>query len=83
MTIQTAVLIENTRRPRRRVRWVSCNIFSTQTTPPPRSSSDARYDRESPGGPVFAWKGESLEEYWWCTEQMLRWPATPGDDDLG
>ena len=79
MTIQTAVLIETLVALGADVRWVSCNIFSTQdhaaaaVVVGPNGTVD---DRQ--GVPVFAWKGESLEEYWWCTEQMLRWPGHAG-----
>ena len=75
MTIQTAVLIETLVALGADVRWVSCNIFSTQdhaaaaVVVGPEGTVD-----EPRGVPVFAWKGESLEEYWWCTEQLLRWP---------
>ena len=61
MTIQTAVLIETLVASRRDVRWASCNIFSTQ--------DHAAAAIAKAGVPVFAWKGESLEEYWWCTYQ--------------
>ncbi len=70
MTIQTAVLIETLVELGARVRWASCNIFSTQ--------DHAAAAIAKRGIPVFAWKGETLEEYWWCTEQALRWPV---DDD--
>ena len=70
MTIQTAVLIETLVELGAEVRWVSCNIFSTQD-----HAAAAIAAREIP---VFAWKGESLEEYWWCTEQALRWPDGGG-----
>ena len=79
MTIQTAVLIETLVALGADVRWVSCNIFSTQdhaaaaVVVGPHGSID-----EPRGVPVFAWKGESLEEYWWCTEQLLRWPGHDG-----
>src|SRR3954464_15627647 len=63
MTVQTAVLIETLVALGAQVRWCSCNIFSTQD-PPPAAIPAA-------GGPVFAWKGETLEEYWWCSEQAL------------
>jgi len=66
MTIQTAVLIETLVALGAEVRWVSCNIFSTQD-----HAAAAIADQ---GIPVFAWKGESIEEYWWCTEQALLWP---------
>ncbi|MEV5889766.1 adenosylhomocysteinase [Nonomuraea fuscirosea] len=75
MTIQTAVLIETLVALGAEVRWVSCNIFSTQdhaaaavVVGPDGTADDPR------GVPVFAWKGETLEEYWWCTEQALTWP---------
>ena len=79
MTIQTAVLIETLVALGADVRWVSCNIFSTQdhaaaaVVVGPEGTVD-----EPRGVPVFAWKGESLEEYWWCTEQLLRWPGHDG-----
>src|SRR5213595_3074588 len=66
MTIQTAVLIETLTALGAHVRWASCNIFSTQ--------DHAAAAIAARGVPVFAWKGESLEEYWWCTDQALRWP---------
>src|SRR5919198_1533058 len=66
MTIQTAVLIETLVDLGASVRWASCNIFSTQDH---AASAIAKA-----GVPVFAWKGETLEEYWWCTEQALTWP---------
>ncbi|MEV7020925.1 adenosylhomocysteinase, partial [Kitasatospora sp. NPDC093558] len=66
MTIQTAVLIETLVALGAEVRWVSCNIFSTQ--------DHAAAAIAAAGIPVFAWKGETLEEYWWCTEQALTWP---------
>ena len=70
MTIQTAVLIETLVELGAQVRWASCNIFSTQ--------DHAAAAIAATGVPVFAWKGESLEEYWWCTEQALRWPGGGG-----
>ncbi len=66
MTIQTAVLIETLVNLGAEVRWVSCNIFSTQ--------DHAAAAIAATGVPVFAWKGETIEEYWWCTEQALLWP---------
>ena len=66
MTIQTAVLIETLVALGAKVRWASCNIFSTQ--------DHAAAAIAAAGVPVYAWKGETLEEYWWCTEQMLTWP---------
>jgi adenosylhomocysteinase len=79
MTIQTAVLIETLVELGADVRWVSCNIFSTQDHAAAAVVVGPNGTAESPQGvPVFAWKGESLEEYWWCTEQMLRWPGHAG-----
>ncbi|MBT8428364.1 MAG: adenosylhomocysteinase, partial [Gammaproteobacteria bacterium] len=66
MTIQTAVLIETLVELGAQVRWCSCNIFSTQ--------DHAAAAVAAAGIPVYAWKGETLEEYWWCTEQVLNWP---------
>jgi adenosylhomocysteinase len=70
MTIQTAVLIETLVELGARVRWASCNIFSTQ--------DHAAAAIAAAGIPVYAWKGETLEEYWWCTEQVLSWPDGSG-----
>ena len=70
MTIQTAVLIETLTALGAKVRWASCNIFSTQ--------DHAAAAIAKAGIPVFAWKGESEEEYWWCTEQTLKWPDGKG-----
>ncbi|GAA3313031.1 adenosylhomocysteinase [Nonomuraea dietziae] len=80
MTIQTAVLIETLVALGAEVRWVSCNIFSTQDHGPPRPSPSAPTGTvDNPQGvPVFAWKGETLEEYWWCTEQALTWHGGEG-----
>jgi adenosylhomocysteinase len=79
MTIQTAVLIETLVALGADVRWVSCNIFSTQDHAAAAVVVGPHGTVESPSGvPVFAWKGETLEEYWWCTEQMLRWPRYDG-----
>ena len=79
MTIQTAVLIETLVELGAEVRWASCNIFSTQdhaaaavVVGPDGSTDDPQ------GVPVFAWKGETLEEYWWCTEQMMTWEGHDG-----
>src|SRR5262247_1364130 len=75
MTIQTAVLIETLTTLGADVRWVSCNIFSTQDHAAAAAVVGPDGTAEAPRGvPVYAWKGESLEEYWWCTEQALRWP---------
>jgi adenosylhomocysteinase len=79
MTVQTAVLIETLVALGARVRWASCNIFSTQdhaaaavVVGPDGTAGEPK------GVPVFAWKGETLEEYWWCTEQALLWPGDGG-----
>jgi adenosylhomocysteinase len=79
MTVQTAVLIETLVALGAEVRWASCNIFSTQdhaaaavVVGPDGTPDDPR------GVPVYAWKGETLEEYWWCTEQALSWPGNDG-----
>ncbi len=78
MTVQTAVLIETLVALGASVRWASCNIFSTQDHAA-AAAVVGRGSADSPAGvPVFAWKGETLEEYWWCTEQMLRWPDGGG-----
>ena len=75
MTVQTAVLIETLVALGAEVRWASCNIFSTQdhaaaavVVGPDGTPADPQ------GVPVFAWKGETLQEYWWCTSQILQWP---------
>ena len=79
MTIQTAVLIETLVELGADVRWVSCNIFSTQDHAAAAVVVGPDGTGEHPAGvPVFAWKGETLEEYWWCTEQLLRWPGFAG-----
>src|SRR3569832_411331 len=78
MTVQTAVLIETLTELGADVRWVSCNIFSTQD----HAAAAVVVGRPETGGtpqnprgtPVYAWKGETLEEYWWCTDQALTWP---------
>ena len=76
MTIQTAVLIETLVELGAEVRWASCNIFSTQDHAAAAIAVGPTGTGEKPNGvPVFAWKGESLEEYWWCTDQMMTWPA--------
>jgi adenosylhomocysteinase len=75
MTVQTAVLIETLVALGAKVRWASCNIFSTQDHAAAAVVVGPDGTPENPRGvPVFAWKGESLEEYWWCTEQALTWP---------
>ena len=86
MTIQTAVLIETLTELGADVRWVSCNIFSTQdhaaaavVVGRPETRGTSGYPR---GIPVFAWKGESLDEYWWCTAEALRWPDNSGPTQI-
>jgi adenosylhomocysteinase len=76
MTIQTAVLIETLTALGAQVRWASCNIFSTQDHAAAAVAVGPDGTEDDPKGiPVFAWKGETLEEYWWCTEQALTWPG--------
>jgi len=76
MTIQTAVLIETLVDLGAEVRWASCNIFSTQDHAAAAAVVGRTGSPEQPCGvPVFAWKGETLKEYWWCTEQALSWPG--------
>jgi len=75
MTIQTAVLIETLLDLGAEVRWASCNIFSTQDQAAAAVAVGREGTPDNPQGvPVFAWKGETLEEYWWCTEKALAWP---------
>ncbi len=79
MTIQTAVLIETLVELGAQVRWASCNIFSTQDHAAAAVVVGPAGTPEDPQGvPVYAWKGETLPEYWWCTEQVLRWPDGAG-----
>jgi adenosylhomocysteinase len=79
MTIQTAVLIETLVALGAEVRWASCNIFSTQDHAAAAVVVGPEGTAEDPEGvPVFAWKGESLEEYWWCAQQILDWPGESG-----
>ncbi|RMH79269.1 MAG: adenosylhomocysteinase [Actinomyces sp.] len=79
MTVQTAVLIETLTALGAEVRWASCNIFSTQDHAAAAVACGPTGSPERPAGvPVFAWKGETLEEYWWATEQILRWPDGGG-----
>jgi adenosylhomocysteinase len=79
MTVQTAVLIETLVALGAEVRWASCNIFSTQDHAAAAVVLGPDGTPESPRGvPVYAWKGETLEEYWWCTERMLTWPGGDG-----
>ncbi|MGB6363569.1 MAG: adenosylhomocysteinase [Thermoanaerobaculia bacterium] len=84
MTIQTAVLIETLTRLGADVRWASCNIFSTQDHAAAAIAvgpTESGGTPEAPKGtPVFAWKGETLEEYWWCTKEALTWPDGSGPD---
>jgi adenosylhomocysteinase len=76
MTVQTAVLIETLTALGADVRWCSCNIFSTQDEAAAAIVVGPEGTIEDPRGvPVYAWKGETLEEYWWCTERVLEWPA--------
>merc|ERR1712139_580174 len=75
MTIQTAVLIETLHELGANVRWASCNIFSTQ-------DHAAAAVAKAGTCVVFAWKGETLPEYWWCTEQMLTWKDTDGPEQI-
>ncbi|GHJ45774.1 adenosylhomocysteinase [Catellatospora sp. TT07R-123] len=79
MTVQTAVLIETLVALGAQVRWASCNIFSTQDHAAAAIAVGPDGSPDAPAGvPVFAWKGETLPEYWWCTEQILRWPGGAG-----
>ena len=83
MTIQTAVLIETLVELGAEVRWASCNIFSTQDHAAAAVAVGPGGTVDAPRGvPVFAWKGETLEEYWWCTEQALSWPDADGPNML-
>ncbi|MGW8811211.1 adenosylhomocysteinase [Gordonia terrae] len=87
MTVQTAVLIETLTALGAEVRWASCNIFSTQDHAAAAIVVGPNGTPEEPKGvPVFAWKGETLEEYWWAAEEMLTWPGEPANmilDDGG
>ncbi|HKK72954.1 MAG TPA: adenosylhomocysteinase [Candidatus Krumholzibacteria bacterium] len=80
MTIQTAVLIETLKDLGADVRWVSCNIFSTQDHAAAAVVVGNGTPEDPMGCPVYAWKGETLEEYWWCTRQALEWPDGSGPD---
>ncbi len=83
MTVQTAVLIETLVALGAQVRWASCNIFSTQDHAAAAVAVGPDGTPDAPRGvPVFAWKGETLEEYWWCTEQALLWPSGDGPNML-
>ncbi len=84
MTVQTAVLIETLTALGAEVRWASCNIFSTQDHAAAAVAVGQHGTPDDPQGvPVFAWKGESLAEYWWCTEQILTWPAASDTQAAG
>src|ERR1700723_3086166 len=79
MTVQTAVLIETLVALGAQVRWASCNIFSTQDHAAAAVAVGPDGTVDDPQGiPVFAWKGETLDEYWWCTQQALLWPGEGG-----
>jgi adenosylhomocysteinase len=80
MTVQTAVLIETLVELGADVRWASCNIFSTQDSAAAAVVVGSGTPQKPKGVPVFAWKGETLEEYWWCTDEMLTWPDGSGPD---
>jgi adenosylhomocysteinase len=81
MTVQTAVLIETLVALGAEVRWASCNIFSTQDHAAAAVAVGPEGTVDAPAGvPVFAWKGETLEEYWWCAERILLWPDGPGGE---
>jgi adenosylhomocysteinase len=83
MTVQTAVLIETLVELGADVRWVSCNIFSTQDHAAAAVVVGKTGTIDDPQGvPVYAWKGETLEEYWWCTDQALVWPDGSGPNLL-
>src|SRR5688572_24513394 len=80
MTVQTAVLIETLVELGADVRWASCNIFSTQDSAAAAVVVGSGTPQKPRGVPVYAWKGETLEEYWWCTDEMLTWPDGRGPD---
>ena len=83
MTVQTAVLIETLTALGAEVRWASCNIFSTQDEAAAAVVVGKGTPEDPQGVPVFAWKGESLEEYWWTAEQILTWPGAGSNPALG
>ncbi len=84
MTVQTAVLIETLTALGAEVRWASCNIYSTQDEAAAAAVVGPHGTVDGPQGvPVFAWKGETLEEYWWCTERILTWPANDSGEVEG
>ena len=82
MTVQTGVLIETLVHLGADVRWCSCNIFSTQDHAAAAIAvgPDGKPSTRPRASPLFAWKGETLEEYWWCTDQALTWPDGSGPD---
>lgn len=83
MTVQTAVLIETLTALGAEVRWASCNIFSTQDEAAAAVVVGKGTVEDPQGVPVFAWKGETLEEYWWTAEQILTWPGADTNPELG
>ncbi|GAA3679272.1 adenosylhomocysteinase [Arthrobacter ginkgonis] len=83
MTVQTAVLIETLTALGAEVRWASCNIFSTQDEAAAAVVVGTGTPEDPQGVPVFAWKNESLEEYWWTAEQILTWPGAAENPELG
>ncbi|MFE4545494.1 adenosylhomocysteinase [Arthrobacter sp. NPDC056727] len=83
MTVQTAVLIETLTALGAEVRWASCNIFSTQDEAAAAVVVGTGTVADPQGVPVFAWKGETLEEYWWTAEQILTWPGADANPELG
>ncbi|MFC9351175.1 adenosylhomocysteinase [Arthrobacter sp. NPDC057013] len=83
MTVQTAVLIETLTALGAEVRWASCNIFSTQDEAAAAVVVGTGTVEDPQGVPVFAWKGETLEEYWWTAEQILTWPGADANPELG
>src|SRR5579859_1943060 len=83
MTVQTAVLIETLVALGAEIRWASCNIFSTQDEAAAAVVVGKGTPEDPQGVPVFAWKGETLEEYWWTAEQILTWPGADQDVELG
>lgn len=83
MTVQTAVLIETLTALGAEVRWASCNIFSTQDEAAAAVVVGSGTVEDPQGVPVFAWKGETLEEYWWTAEQILTWPGADTNPELG
>ncbi|WP_284763994.1 adenosylhomocysteinase [Arthrobacter sp. efr-133-R2A-63] len=83
MTVQTAVLIETLTALGAEVRWASCNIFSTQDEAAAAVVVGQGTVEDPQGVPVFAWKGETLDEYWWTAEQILSWPGADANPDLG